>query len=313
MNSPSISVVVAAYNAERHIATTLEALVAQTHPPQEIIVVDDGSSDGTQLALRPFKSKIRVVRQANRGHPGAYNTGFEEARGDYVARCDADDIWEPTKLERQVAALMAHPEIDIAFCGAEFFGLIEGQYAPHPGAGLLDRREFAERLFRANLVCSSTTLIRRRLYERLGPFVERLPCEDYDYWMRALESGAVFFYDPTALVRYRRHEQQVTHDLLPMQRATHKVHVWHRQLPADRSLAEQVLARDLFRIGRSLVEGGRPREARNAFRASLRHRLTLRGLGWALVLSVPECFRQTLIDVSLALKRALPASEVATG
>src|ERR1700676_2964055 len=126
---PSISAVIGAYQAERYIAETLESILGQAHPPDEIIVVDDGSTDGTVRVLERFAEKIRIVRQANRGCAAAFNTAFREASCDFVAECGADDIWESDKLERQVRALRMHPEIDIAFSAARVFGNAEGRWS----------------------------------------------------------------------------------------------------------------------------------------------------------------------------------------
>jgi glycosyltransferase involved in cell wall biosynthesis len=306
VSAPSISVVIPAHNAQEHIAETMRSILAQTHSAQEIIVVDDGSTDGTLQELAQFRGDVRVISQSNRGAAGAHNTGFGKARGDYVARCDADDLWEPTKLERQAQSLLAHPEIDIAFCGARSFGLSDGPFGPHPGEGLLHGRAFVQRLYRENLVCSSSTLIRRSLHHRLGPFVERLPCEDYEYWLRAPKAGAIFFYDPTVLVRYRRREGSVTADKLAMYRSELLAHRLHADLADSPTLVRKVLAHDLCNIGRALNRQGRRREARAAFVSSLRQSPTPRGLAWTLVLSTPERYGRGLIS----LKRALYQSGV---
>jgi glycosyltransferase involved in cell wall biosynthesis len=288
------------YNAERYIGECLNGILAQTRPPDEIVVVDDGSTDGTQDELARFRGEVRVVSQANRGHPGAYNRCVEEARGDYVAKCDADDIWEPAKLERQLEAVQTHPQIDIAFCAAQSFGLHEQPFGPNPGAGLLAGEGFARRLYRGNMVCSPSTLIRRSLYERLGPFVDRLPCEDYDYWLRALKLGAQFYYDPTVLVRYRRHAASVTSGEFAMHRAEYLVHCWHADLVDSPLLVRAVLAHDLCNIGRALSRQRELRESRAAFVKSLGHLPTPRALAWALVLSAPPRYGDGLIR----LKRA---------
>src|SRR6476619_6144156 len=102
---PTVTVAVAAYQAEQFIAQTLESILAQTRPPDEVIVVEDGSTDGTPGVLERFADRIRIIRQANSGCAASFNTAFRHARCDYVAECGADDLWEPTKLERQVAAL----------------------------------------------------------------------------------------------------------------------------------------------------------------------------------------------------------------
>ncbi len=305
MKPPTISAVVPVYNTKRYVGEALTAILSQTHPPDEVVVVDDGSTDGTQDELARFRGEIRVVKQANRGVAGAMNRCFEEARGEYVAKCDADDIWEPNKLKLQVETLLAHPEIDIAISGSRFFGLSEGPRAPYPGAGLLDAAELARRLYDANFVCSCTTAIRRSLYQRLGPFDEAIACEDYDYWLRALTAGAVFFYDPRDLVRCRAHPQQVSGNVLRMHEAEHTTHVLHSDLVEDPRLVEEILARDLSNIARVLSDQGRPREARSAFASSLRHKPTLRVLAWVMVLSVPERLSRPLADGLVSIKRAL--------
>lgn len=304
MTVPSISVVVPAYNAERHIAETLEAILAQTHAPDEVIVVDDGSSDGTPAELRRFGNAIRVVRQVNRGAGGAHNTGFGQARGDFVARCDADDIWEPCKLERQLDALRTHPEIDIAFSGARVFGLANGPYGESPGEGVLDSGRFWRTLYRANLVCASSIIMRRRLFDALGPFEASLVCEDYEFLLRAVAAGATFYHDPGELVRYRRHGSQVTHDRLRMTRATYLVHRRGALAPDDQRLVATVLAGDLSRIARLLVDEDRADEARGAFVQGLRLRPTPHALAWALLLSAPRGAGLALADRLLPLKRA---------
>jgi glycosyltransferase involved in cell wall biosynthesis len=312
MRTPTISVVVPAYNAEPYIAETLRSIFSQTHLPDEVIVVDDGSTDGTPGEIMRFQNDVRVIRQSNRGAAAAHNAGFAEARGDYVARCDADDVWQPIKLERQVEALVAHPEIDIAMSGAWVFGdnenclFLDHTGAAHPPCdGIQDRNSFAQRLYHANMLCASSAVIRRSLQKKVGPFTEPLPNEDYDYWLRALKAGAVFFYDPTVLVGYRRHETNVTNSRLALYRAAHLIHTRHADLADSASLVHGTLAADLFMIARLLVDDDHLREARDTFVSSLRHRLTLRGLAWALVLSSPEPCRRMLADWLVYVKRAL--------
>jgi glycosyltransferase involved in cell wall biosynthesis len=302
---PTITAVVGAYNAEAFIGATLDAILAQTHAPDEVVVVDDGSTDGTAAVLAGFGDAIRVVTQPNGGCPAAFNRAFAEASGDYIAMCGADDLWEADKLERQVAALQAHPEIDVAFGAAHIFGHVEGPFGPDPGDGLLDGERFLETLYAANIVCASSILIRRELAERIGPFVERFSADDYDYWMRALRVGAAFFYDPHVLVRYRRHDANVTNNVLWMQQSTHLAHRWHADLPRDRGLVCEVLARDLFNIARLLVDEDRPAQARATFVASLRQRFAPLTLAWVLVLCAPDGLRRGAVPPLLTIKRVL--------
>ena len=200
-----------AYQAERWIAATLESVLSQTSPPHEIVVVDDGSTDQTAAIARGFGDPVRVVHQPNAGPSAAYNRAFRESVGSYVAMCPADDLWEPRKLEFQLETLTAHPEVDVSFGGARYFGLEDaglrgtgGQRDPRRAA-LLPRD-----------VPHPTSFLPRQpscggdLFDDLGGFREDLACEDYEFWMRALKHGAVFFHDPRLLVRLRQHGGNVS-------------------------------------------------------------------------------------------------------
>lgn len=115
MPPPSVSVVIPAYNAARTIATTLEAVFAQTRPPLEVIVVDDGSKDDTRRVLEPFSSRARLIFQPNSGVSAARNRAVDEAQGDWVAFCDADDVWHQDKLRIVAGANALRPEADVIF------------------------------------------------------------------------------------------------------------------------------------------------------------------------------------------------------
>ena len=110
---PTVSCVIPAYNAERHIERALESVFAQTLPADEVIVIDDGSDDRTEDVLARFGDRIRTVRQQNRGPAAARNRGIDLATGDLIAFQDADDEWHSEKLAKQVAVLAARPEADV--------------------------------------------------------------------------------------------------------------------------------------------------------------------------------------------------------
>ena len=114
------------------------------------------------------------------------------------------------------------------------------------------------------MVCSSSTVIRRATFERLGPFCEPLITEDYEYWMRALKAGAVFLYEPRTLVSYRLHDGNVTNKRLRSYRSLLVSHERHADLVDDPRLVRSALAADHFMLGRFLVDEDRPREARRS-------------------------------------------------
>ena len=106
----AISVVIPTYNRARLLGEAIESALAQTRPPDEIVVVDDGSTDATPEVLARFASRVRAVRQDNAGEAAARNRGVAEARGEWIAFLDSDDLWEPDALERLEAASHTHPD-----------------------------------------------------------------------------------------------------------------------------------------------------------------------------------------------------------
>lgn len=283
--APTISVAMPAYQAERWIGETLESVLAQTSPPDEVVVVDDGSTDATGEIARGFGPPVRVVVQRNGGVSAAYNRAFRESSGDYVAMCPADDIWEPRKLELQRETLEAHPEIDVAFGGARFFGLEDRDFTGPAQSGLLEARSFFRDMYVADLVPAPTAVVRRALFDRLGGFREDLDGEDYEFWMRALRHEAVFFNDPRLMVRLRQHGGNLSAQAVSMWEMNRQIHEAYAQDLGDERLVRRTLALDLRTIGRSRLGLGEVRAARDAYRASLAKSPHPAAVAWTVVLS----------------------------
>ncbi|HET7536321.1 MAG TPA: glycosyltransferase family A protein, partial [Candidatus Didemnitutus sp.] len=112
---PTVSAIIPTYNRAHLLPAALASIFAQTQPVDEVIVVDDGSKDNTADVLRTYGDRVRYIRQQNAGAGAARNHGMREARGDYVAFLDSDDLWMPEKNARQQELLRAHPEIDFLF------------------------------------------------------------------------------------------------------------------------------------------------------------------------------------------------------
>ncbi len=306
---PTITAVVAAYQAEEWIAEALESILGQTRPPDEVVVVDDGSTDGTAGELERFADRVRIVRQPNGGCPAAFNTAFREASGDFVALCGSDDVWKPRKLEWQAEAIEVHEEADVLFGHAVLIGVREGEYTRPPGVGLLDNAALADALYRECVLCAPSVVIRRSLFERLGPFVENFGADDYEYWFRCLRAGARFYYDPRPLLSWRQHENNLTQQTAWMDESAHQVREWYAADVSDRAIAE-----DSFRTGRQLVDQGRPREARQAFARSLREQrgdvafgAAARALVWVAILSLPAKVREQTGRGLTGFSRAIDA------
>jgi glycosyltransferase involved in cell wall biosynthesis len=312
---PTISAVVAAYQAQDWIGEALDAILGQSRAPDEVIVVDDGSTDGTARELARYDGQIRVIGQENRGCPGAFNTAFAAARGDFVAMCGADDVWAPQKLALQEQAMQAHPEADVLCAHAHLIGRIEADHSRPPGAGMLDSGALRDVLYRHCCICASSVVIRRELFMRLGPFVEDFAADDYEYWFRCLAAGARFHYDPRPLVRWRQHEHNLTLRTDWMDRCCEQVRERYGAEVGDRAVAGH-----LFRRARGQVEQGRTHQARELFARSLRHGARrpapadLRTLAWIAILTLPAGVRErsgrTLVSLSRRADRLLGVREI---
>src|SRR5690242_8557747 len=205
----SVSVVVPAYNRGEGIAETIESIYAQTRLPDEVIVVDDGSTDDTPEVIRRFDERpgFRSIRKPNGGEASARNAGVELAGGDYVAFLDHDDLWKPEKLERQLATF--DPSWSMSFTWLEYettAGVAPTTYFryeswdPEPGAVL-------SRLERWCAVGPpSTVLVRRDALLRIAPFERVRPFgDDWLMWLRFARAGYLIGYLPEPLAVYRWH------------------------------------------------------------------------------------------------------------
>jgi glycosyltransferase involved in cell wall biosynthesis len=199
---PTVSVIIPAYNAEPFVAETVESVLHQTYQDLEIIVVDDGSTDRTAAALEEFGDRVRVLRQANAGVAAARNAGVRMASGSWIAFLDADDLWLPHKLERQLllqhAPLVYTDRFNIGARGE--LPVVQSEVTK-----MHDGDVFMPLLLEGNFITNSSVLIRRNVFDAAGGFASGVsPAEDWDLWLRVAEQHPVAFC-PEPLVRYRFH------------------------------------------------------------------------------------------------------------
>lgn len=295
-----VSIIMPAYNAATHIGAALESVQGQTYQNWELIVVDDGSRDGTGECVRKVAAsepRIQYLHRENGGQSKARNAGIRATHGSLIAFLDADDLWLPEKLARQVEVL-DREQADVVFSDAFLFGTdatdvsarfgtITGRYA---GDVMFDL------LWLQNRIPILTVVARRARLEQVGLFDETFPRpnyhEDHDLWLRLAKAGAVFYGLPDALARYRRHGGAVTAwEQSPAMLAA-EIGVLERHRSGV-TLSDEAITEKLGQLQEelilALVQAGRGRDALDRCAALSQHldgdrivRIRLHLLRWAL-------------------------------
>lgn len=271
-DAPLVSIVIPAYNSAPFIAETLESVFAQTFRDVDVFVVNDGSPDtlALEVELAPFLDRITYLRQANTGPSGARNLAIRQARGEYIALLDSDDVWEPRYLEEQIVRLSEESRLDLIYSD----GVIDG--GPLDGRRLMEVNPShavvtTERLIAEECtVLTSCTVARRTALLDAGLFDERFRrSEDAHLWLRMSLRGARLAWHPARLVRHRRRQGSLSDDRPAMIRAY--IDVLEDLLgrcpltPAQRRLMQRQIARRHAMValdeGRQLFVAGRYPEA----------------------------------------------------
>lgn len=208
MTEPLISCIVPVFNGELYLAEALDSILNQTYRRREIIVVDDGSTDQTASVMNRYSDQARLLYQDNAGPATARNNGLTQARGEFVAFLDADDLWHPEKLERQFARFRVRPELDLSVTYVQNFWVPElakekARYQSH---------RFAQPL---PGYATQTLLAPHVVFDRLGGFNTSLRVvDDTDWFLRAIEHGASLEILSDVLVYRRLHQRNLTRSAL---------------------------------------------------------------------------------------------------
>ena len=213
-----VSVIIPTFNREKFISECVQSVLAQTLPAREIIIVDDGSTDATYNILRDLgfnslstkKTVLRYFFQQNRGVSSARNLGIKEARSEFIALLDSDDLWLKSKLDRQVSAFQNDTQSS-RLCHTDEIWIRNGvrvnQHKKHKKHG----GNVFQSCLKLCCISPSSAMMHRSVFEDFGFFDEDLPaCEDYDFWLRYSAKEDVNFIDEPLIIKKGGHSDQLS-------------------------------------------------------------------------------------------------------
>ncbi|MEP3560944.1 MAG: glycosyltransferase family 2 protein [Marinobacter sp.] len=202
-DQPLVSVVIATYNTDQYLPDAVASVLAQSWNNLEVVVVDDGSEDDTpaRMALFDNDERVRYIRTENRGQPKAKNLGLKEAQGDFIAFCDADDLWAKNKLEVQMPKF-SDPRVGVVYSEVSYIDQNSTPIAKEPPYTRYSGK-VTDALVISNFIPFGTSVIRRKCLEQNGGFDEELPMGiDWDLWLRYSVDWE-FIYCPEVTYVYR--------------------------------------------------------------------------------------------------------------
>ena len=204
-----ISVIIPTYNRKKTLPRAIQSVINQSFSPFEILIIDDGSNDGTEEWVKENFQNIKYIYQNNRGVSSARNIGIENANGDWVAFLDSDDEWLSNKLHEQVIAIESNPKIKFFHTNEIWIrnGVRVNQMKKHKKYG----GYIFEKCLDICRVSPSSVLIQKEVFDNIGVFDESLRvCEDYDLWLRITSKYPVVFLDVPLIYKYGGHADQLS-------------------------------------------------------------------------------------------------------
>ncbi len=206
---PNVSVIIHTYNNEKFIVETIESVLNQTYRDYEIIVVDDGSVDGTHDALLPYMQQIRYHYKENGGIASAKNTGIRLSQTEFIAFLDHDDLWAPDKLKLQMECFNENPQVGLVY--AKYTSFRDGKELrtkPEKGYSGWIFKELLSKSF----IQTSTVMVKKECLDAVGPYDESFSLGDeYDMFLRISKKFQCGFIDK-GLTRYRVHDTNASKD-----------------------------------------------------------------------------------------------------
>ncbi|HMU32514.1 MAG TPA: glycosyltransferase [Pyrinomonadaceae bacterium] len=216
-----VSVIIPNYNYSKYVCEAVESALGQTYQNKEVIVVDDGSTDSSVELLAKYGDKIRLIAQKNAGVCAARNNGVAASTGELIAFLDADDVWMPEKLEKQVAQFLADPNVVLSHVGMEDIDANDTVLATHLD-GMSGKVSSHMLLFEEAVILGacSGAVVRRKPFETLGGFDKRMStAADWDFCFRISRLGSIAFV-PEPLLKYRFHGSNMHGNIRVMEHDT---------------------------------------------------------------------------------------------
>ena len=208
----NISVVIPSYNRKEFLKRSIDSAINQTKKPLEIIVVDDGSTDGTEAMIKSDYDFVKFIKQKNKGVSAARNIGIKVSIGEWICFLDSDDEWKKDKLEKQINVMKSNP-------GYKFFhsneiwiknGLRINQKKKHKKYG----GDIFDKCLDMCRISPSSVMIDKTVFDEVGNFNEDLVvCEDYELWLRICDKYRVFFIDEPLIIKYGGHQGQLSYSI----------------------------------------------------------------------------------------------------
>lgn len=253
MPMPLVTVIIPTYNRLKFLAEAVDSVLNQTFKDFELLIIDDGSTDGTHERFSNAAPPIRYIHQPHTGVSAARNRGIKEAEGSFIAFLDSDDCWLPEKLAVQVDFLQKHPEVLI--CQTEEKWIRCGKHANPKNIHKKPSGNVFDKSLLLCVISPSAVMMRKKFFEIVGLFDEKLPvCEDYDLWLRAAYRMEVPLIPKPLTVKHGGHDDQLSGTFWGMDR----FRVYALQKLLDEPISEEQRSQVTAEIGKKcsiLIKG----------------------------------------------------------
>ena len=291
---PKVSICIATFNRKDLLAHTLASIYAQTYKDYEVIVVDDGSTDGTGEMLKEGGYDLRYFWQENAGHSACRNTLLEMARGKYIAFIDSDDLYFPDSIERMVRVLDSEDDDVIVY--GPYLRIDEKGEVTGQGKRRLPSGYVTKELFKTIFIHLYGSMVSKRALEEVGGFDGSLPhCPDYDVWLR-LSLKHRFVALPEATSKRRRHRGNISsRSLLTCSTKLKVLERFYNEGGGRQKVPKRIAFRRLsiqaLRAGRVALSQGNYQTARDFFQRSFRYRPNIRAWFYWLLATLKKRLR----------------------